>query len=303
MTRIAVAFAVFLVAGCHVPIGHFTVLGDPAKLVRSAPIATARTTGESCRWWILGVTLGVPSMQEAIDDALANAAASGARRRRPGELASIYAAGKHCYPVSGAAVGDALIPSDLESDECKFSGGRTPRGPHPSRNGHGSNRAQPIRTMSRLSHRSTFSSRSRRIVRPRRPRVRIVRRARATHRRRASTRQDGRRRRQRPPVSRAAASRKGRMGQRDSAPALIARQGGAKLTLPNMTPPGFPPPLVITDWNHNGVLDPGRSGGVRQNIGFGRTTTRRTWRCPASRNDGARQDPRHGGSATRSTAT
>lgn len=62
--------------------------------------------------------------------------------------------------------------------------------------------------------------------------------------------------------------RKGRMGQRDGAPSLIARQGGAKLTLPNMTPPGFPPPLVITDKNHNGVLDPGEVRRRAKNIGF-----------------------------------
>src|SRR6185369_5679419 len=62
--------------------------------------------------------------------------------------------------------------------------------------------------------------------------------------------------------------RKGRMGQRDGAPSLIARQGGAKLTLPNMTPPGFPPPLVITDRNHNSVLDPGEVRRRAKNIGF-----------------------------------
>jgi lysophospholipase L1-like esterase len=60
--------------------------------------------------------------------------------------------------------------------------------------------------------------------------------------------------------------RKGRMGQRDSAPALIARQAGVSLPLPLMTKPGLPPPYVIVDRNHDGVLDPGevkrRSGGL-----------------------------------------
>ena len=103
MTRLAGALAGILLAGCHVPIGHFTALGDPAKLVRGAPATTARTTGESCRWWILGITLGVPNMQEAIDDALANAGASGVLADV--DLVSwhpIYGpAGKHCYLVSG----------------------------------------------------------------------------------------------------------------------------------------------------------------------------------------------------------
>jgi hypothetical protein len=60
--------------------------------------------------------------------------------------------------------------------------------------------------------------------------------------------------------------RRGRMGQRDDAPALVARQAGARLAQPLMKPPGFPPPLTIVDKNRNGVLDPGevkrRNGGI-----------------------------------------
>jgi hypothetical protein len=86
-----------------VPIGHFTVIGDPATLPRDGTASPARTTGESYRWWVLGLTLGVPSMQEAIDDALANAGASGVLA--DADLVSehpIYGlAGKHCYMVSG----------------------------------------------------------------------------------------------------------------------------------------------------------------------------------------------------------
>ena len=103
MTRLAVVFAAIVVAGCHVPIGHFTVLGDPATLVPGATVTGTRTTGESCRWWVLGITLGVPSMQEAIDDALARAGASGVLADV--DLVSehpVYGlAGKHCYVVSG----------------------------------------------------------------------------------------------------------------------------------------------------------------------------------------------------------
>jgi len=103
VTRIAAVLVAILAAGCHVPIGHFTVIGDPATLVRGATARPVRTTGESCRWWALGVTLGVPSMQEAIDDALANAGASGVLA--DADLVSehpVYGlAGKHCYVVSG----------------------------------------------------------------------------------------------------------------------------------------------------------------------------------------------------------
>ena len=103
MTRIVAVLGALLLAGCHVPIGHFTVLGDPGRLVSGATATPTRTTGESCRWWVLGLTLGIPSMQEAIDDALARAGASGVLADV--DLVSehpVYGlAGKHCYVVSG----------------------------------------------------------------------------------------------------------------------------------------------------------------------------------------------------------
>jgi hypothetical protein len=103
--------AAFLVAACHVPIGHFTVLGDPAKLRGGVPVTTTRTTGTSCRWWVLGITIGVPSMQEAIDDALAQAGAAGVLA--DADLVSehpVYGlAGKHCYVVSGTPWASAHV--------------------------------------------------------------------------------------------------------------------------------------------------------------------------------------------------
>jgi phospholipase/lecithinase/hemolysin len=62
--------------------------------------------------------------------------------------------------------------------------------------------------------------------------------------------------------------RRGRMGQRDSAPALIARQAHVSLPQPLMTRPGVPPPFVIVDRNHNGVLDPGEVKRRSNGIGF-----------------------------------
>ena len=60
----------------------------------------------------MGITLGVPSMQEAIDDALANAGASGVLADV--DLVSDHPfyglAGEHCYVVSG--VPWALPPVD-----------------------------------------------------------------------------------------------------------------------------------------------------------------------------------------------
>jgi lysophospholipase L1-like esterase len=62
--------------------------------------------------------------------------------------------------------------------------------------------------------------------------------------------------------------RRGRMGQRDSAPALIARQAHVSLPQPLMSRPGLPPPLVIVDRNHNGVLDPGEVKRRSRGLGF-----------------------------------
>jgi lysophospholipase L1-like esterase len=62
--------------------------------------------------------------------------------------------------------------------------------------------------------------------------------------------------------------RRGRMGQRDSAPALIARQAHVSLPQPLMSRPGVPPPLVIVDRNHDGVLDPGEVKRRSNGIGF-----------------------------------
>ena len=62
--------------------------------------------------------------------------------------------------------------------------------------------------------------------------------------------------------------RRGRMGQRDSAPALIARQAHVSLPQPLMSRPGVPPPLVIVDRNRNGVLDPGEVKRRSNGIGF-----------------------------------
>jgi lysophospholipase L1-like esterase len=60
---------------------------------------------------------------------------------------------------------------------------------------------------------------------------------------------------------------KGRTGQNNAAPSLIARQAGERLTIPSMSAPGVPPPLVIVDADGDGVLDPGDV--KRRATGFG----------------------------------
>ena len=69
---------------------------------------------------------------------------------------------------------------------------------------------------------------------------------------------------------------RGQVGQRNSAPAVLARRAGVNLPLPNMSGPGFPPPLKIVDDNANGVLDPGEVRRVNHGIGFRRNPDRAT---------------------------
>jgi hypothetical protein len=97
---------VLMLSACAVPIARFTAIGDPAGGAGDA-IPAAPVHGESCRWWILGATLGLPSIEEAVADAVARAGTSGVLRDV--ELVSLHPvwgpAGRHCYVISG-------IPSD-----------------------------------------------------------------------------------------------------------------------------------------------------------------------------------------------
>lgn len=61
--------------------------------------------------------------------------------------------------------------------------------------------------------------------------------------------------------------RNGAMGQRNSAPRLIARRARVKLPQPLMTSPGFPPPFRIDDDDRDGQLDAGEI--VRRSSGIG----------------------------------
>jgi hypothetical protein len=63
---------------------------------------------------------------------------------------------------------------------------------------------------------------------------------------------------------------RGVTGQRDAAPALLARQAHVRLPQPLMRGPGVPPPLRIDDANANGQLDAGEVRPSSDLIGFRR---------------------------------
>jgi hypothetical protein len=90
-----------LLGGCVVPIGRFTAIGDPAGADDATP--PARIHGETCHWWIFGITFGIPRVEDAVADALARAGTTGVLRDV--ELVSVHPVygplGKHCYVIAG----------------------------------------------------------------------------------------------------------------------------------------------------------------------------------------------------------
>ena len=67
-------------------------------------VAAGAAEGRDCRWWVLGVPLGIPRIDAAAEAALAEA---GARVLRDVEVTSEHptwlAVGQHCYRVRGTA--------------------------------------------------------------------------------------------------------------------------------------------------------------------------------------------------------
>jgi hypothetical protein len=89
-------------SACNVPIAHFTAIGDPAGGAGNAMSADP-VRGETCHWWVLGVTFGLPHVEDAVADALARAGTTGVLRDV--DLTSVHPvygpAGRHCYVVTG----------------------------------------------------------------------------------------------------------------------------------------------------------------------------------------------------------
>ena len=109
MRRAATIGLACLLAGCSVPIGHFTALAlAPTDVPRPATRDAHPGFGSSCRWWIFGLTFGLPRIDEALADALAG---TGARRLRNVELTSVHPVygplGRHCYTIAGDVDADS----------------------------------------------------------------------------------------------------------------------------------------------------------------------------------------------------
>ena len=118
MSRRTLVLVLAVLCGCRVPIARFTAIGDapPAGDAVTAHGSEERVVGYSCRWWVLGVTLGVPHVEEAVADAVARSGANGLLL--DADLVSVHPAygpwGRHCYEVTGTPwrmPHDAAAPS------------------------------------------------------------------------------------------------------------------------------------------------------------------------------------------------
>ena len=92
-----------VLCACRVPIAHLSAIGELPPGAVAVRASSERTTGYSCRWWVLGVTFGVPRIEEAVADALANS--EGASVLLDAELVGSHPVygliGRHCYEITG----------------------------------------------------------------------------------------------------------------------------------------------------------------------------------------------------------
>ena len=92
-----------VLCACRVPIAHLSAIGEPSVGAVAVHASSQQTTGYSCRWWVLGVTFGVPRIEEAVADALANS--EGASVLLDAELVGSHPVygliGRHCYEITG----------------------------------------------------------------------------------------------------------------------------------------------------------------------------------------------------------
>ena len=99
---IAVAALAGALSACTVRIGQFATAGTAADAPPATVAPAERVTGSSCRWWVLGLTLGLPRMEDALADAVARA---GTVWLRDVDLDSVHPfygpVGRHCYVVTG----------------------------------------------------------------------------------------------------------------------------------------------------------------------------------------------------------
>jgi hypothetical protein len=102
-----------LLCACRAPIAHLSAIGEPPADAVPAYASSERTTGYACRWWVLGITFGVPRIEEAVADALSH---SGASVLLDADLVGSHPVygliGRHCYEITGTPWGPLRAPGE-----------------------------------------------------------------------------------------------------------------------------------------------------------------------------------------------
>jgi hypothetical protein len=93
--------------GCAVQIASWSAATPPGvAAARGDEPTRGRFTGRSCRWWLLGVPFGLPRMEEAMADALAQGGGTSLRNLTiTSEHPTYGPVGRNCYAVKGDVVG------------------------------------------------------------------------------------------------------------------------------------------------------------------------------------------------------
>ena len=120
--RILVLLAlVAATSACSVPVAEFTAVGiaTPPGDRAIAP-TTVTAVGHSCRWWIVGIPLGLPRLEDAIADALTPTDATALRNAELRSVHPIYGPiGRHCYVVAGRPASGAVARTPSENSNTR----------------------------------------------------------------------------------------------------------------------------------------------------------------------------------------
>jgi hypothetical protein len=104
MNRVIVLVVALLATGCSVPIARLTAAA-PARAPVGLDVNHGRHAGRSCRWWVLGVPLGLPRIEDAMTMALARGRG---RLLRDVVITSDHPVyllfGRNCYTVTGDVI-------------------------------------------------------------------------------------------------------------------------------------------------------------------------------------------------------
>lgn len=104
VTRLALGLLALIMTSCSVRIASLHAIAVDGVGTERLTAARLRGRGEgrACRWWVLGVPLGYPHIDDALRAALAGTRGIGLRNATVTSEHPVYGlVGRHCYRVRG----------------------------------------------------------------------------------------------------------------------------------------------------------------------------------------------------------